>query len=138
MGRKVLVVDDEPSVLRLVAGGLSKQGYEVHAAPHPVQALVIVKAASPCFDVVVSDVIMPDMCGPELVRNIRRICPSIAVVLMSAHIAAEGLPEFAAFIGKRFRMDELYSLVKKGDFRFWRCIGLRGSDLKLDDSRFVR
>jgi CheY-like chemotaxis protein len=49
MGRKVLVVDDEPSVLRLVAGGLSKQGYEVHAAPHPVQALEIVKAASPCF-----------------------------------------------------------------------------------------
>ena len=37
-GGKVLVVDDEPSVLRLVAGGLSKQGYEVHAAPHPVQA----------------------------------------------------------------------------------------------------
>jgi two-component system, cell cycle sensor histidine kinase and response regulator CckA len=123
MGKRVLVVDDEPSVLRLVSGGLLKQGYEVHAAPHPHQALELVKAASPCFDVVVSDVIMPDMCGPELVRNIKRVCPFIAVVLMSAQIASESLPEDAAFISKPFRMDELCSLVKKvisdsGDAQF--------------------
>ena len=113
MGKRVLVVDDEPSVLRLVSGGLLAQGYEVYAAPHPVQALELVRAARPCFDLVVCDVIMPDMCGPELVRNIKRMCPSTAVVLMSANIAFEGLPEFAAFIGKPFRMSDLYSLVKK-------------------------
>ncbi len=113
MGRRVLVVDDEPSVLRLVCGGLSKQGYEVHAAPHPVHALELVKATKPCFDVVVSDVIMPDMCGPELVRNIKRMCPRTAVVLMSAHIASEVLPEYAVFIGKPFRMEELYAVVKR-------------------------
>src|SRR5665647_46953 len=78
-----------------------------------VQALELVKAANPCFDVVVSDVIMPEMCGPEPVRNIKRLSPSTAVVLMSAHIADEGLPEFAAFIGKPFRMDQLYATVKK-------------------------
>jgi PleD family two-component response regulator len=71
-GKMVLLVDDDPSVLRLLSGGLSQQGYDVHVAPHPVQALELAKAATPCFDLVVSDVIMPEMCGPELVRNIRR------------------------------------------------------------------
>lgn len=105
--------NDEPSVLRLVAGALSLQGYEVHAAPHPVQALELAKMASPCFDVVVSDVIMPEMCGSELVRNIKRISPNTAVVLMSAHISSEALPEYAAFISKPFRIEDLYSVVEK-------------------------
>jgi DNA-binding NtrC family response regulator len=113
VGKRVLVVDDEPSVLRLVAGVLSREGYEVLVAPHPIHALELAKAASPCFDCVVSDVIMPDMCGPELVRNIKRICPNTAVVLMSAHMASEALPEDAAFIGKPFRIADLCSIVKK-------------------------
>jgi two-component system cell cycle sensor histidine kinase/response regulator CckA len=113
MGKRVLVVDDEPAILRLVARALSQQGYEVHAAPHPVQALALAKAAIPCFDLVVSDVIMPEMCGPELVRNIKRICPATAILLMSAHIASEALPAYAAFIGKPFQMADLCSMVKR-------------------------
>ncbi len=109
---KVLVVDDEPSVLNLVSAALSRRGYEVHAAPGPRQALELVKAAR-CFDVVVSDVIMPDMCGPELVQRIKNMCPTIAVVLMSAHIAVEAIPPHAAFISKPFQLRDLYSIVEK-------------------------
>ena len=74
---RVLVVDDEPAVLRLVSKALSVRGYEVYAAASPMQALHLARAA-PCFDLVVSDVIMPEMCGPELVRRISRICPHAA------------------------------------------------------------
>ncbi len=56
---KILVVDDEPAVLGLVSKALSAKGYEVHAACHPNQALKLAEAM-PCFDLVVSDVIMPD------------------------------------------------------------------------------
>src|ERR1051325_4534128 len=112
-GKRVLVVDDEPGVLKMVVHALSNGGYEVHAARHPHHALELVKASNPCFDVIVSDVIMPDMCGPELVRNVKRICPKTAVVLMSAHIASEALPEYAAFISKPFRMTDLFSIVAK-------------------------
>jgi CheY-like chemotaxis protein len=109
---RVLVVDDEPAVLGLVSKALSGRGYEVHAVPSPLQALQIAHD-EPCFDLLVSDVIMPEMCGPELVRRIAQLCPTAAVVLMSAHIACETLPEHAAFISKPFLLTDLYSIVEK-------------------------
>jgi len=108
---KVLVVDDEPAILGLVSKALSARGYEVHAASDPRQALELVQAA-PCFDVVVSDVIMPEMCGPELVRRITQMCPNTAVVLMSGYIAAEAIPLRAKFISKPFRMTDLCFAVE--------------------------
>ena len=109
---RVLVVDDEPAVLHLVSRALERRGYEVHAANHPLQALELVTAA-PCFDLVVSDVIMPGICGPELVRRITQVCPTIGVILMSAHMASEALPDHAAFLSKPFHMADLYSAVEK-------------------------
>jgi two-component system, cell cycle sensor histidine kinase and response regulator CckA len=109
---RILVVDDEPGILGLVSIGLSRRGYEVHVASSPTKALELAKAM-PCFDLVVSDVIMPEMCGPELVRRITEICPDAAVVLMSAQIAAEVIPEHAGFVSKPFVMTDLYSIVEK-------------------------
>ena len=109
---KVLVVDDELSVLRLVSKVLSARGFEVEAASHPFQALQLVHDM-PCFDLVVSDVIMPDMCGPELVRAIIKMCPDAAVVLMSAYISNEALPGNATFIGKPFGLADLCSVAEK-------------------------
>jgi len=107
---KILVVDDEPAVLGLVSKALESRGYEVHAACCPTQALEIARNA-PCFDLVVSDVMMPGMCGPELVRRIAQICPTTAIVMMSAYVAAEAVPKRAAFISKPFRVTDLYSVV---------------------------
>jgi FixJ family two-component response regulator len=56
---------------------------------------------------------MPGMCGQELVRKIAWMCPRTAVVLMSADIASGTLPEGAAFIGKPFLVQDLYSVVEK-------------------------
>jgi two-component system, cell cycle sensor histidine kinase and response regulator CckA len=105
-------VDDEPTVLRLVARALAARGYDVHPADGPLKALKLVEAL-PCFDLVVSDVIMPEICGPELIRRLRQFCPDIAVVLMSGHIAFTALPNDAAFIGKPFVIADLYSVVEK-------------------------
>ncbi|MGA3260270.1 MAG: response regulator [Bryobacteraceae bacterium] len=108
---KVLVVDDEPAILGMISKALATRGYEVHAASGPKQALEIAQAM-PSFDLVVSDVIMPEMCGPELVRRIAKICPSAAIVLMSGYLAAEAIPLRAAFISKPFRMLDLYAAVE--------------------------
>ena len=113
MGKRVLVVDDEPAMARLVAAALSREGYEVHTAYHPVQALEAAKSATPCFDLVISDVMMPQMCGPELVENIKRVCPNTAVVLMSADMSSAALATDASLIFKPFGIKDLYSIVKK-------------------------
>jgi CheY-like chemotaxis protein len=107
---RVLIVDDELAILTLLSRTLSARGYEVHAACGPHRALEIVEAM-PCFDLVVSDVIMPDMCGPELIRRVSRVCPNIAVVMMSGYLAAEVLPKRAAFVAKPFCLAELCSAV---------------------------
>jgi len=109
---RVLVVDDEPAVLGLISHALAARGYEVQAAPDPLQALKLAHDA-PCFDLVVSDVIMPQMCGPELVRRITQICPGTAVLVMSGHIDVQDLPKGAKFIGKPFQVKDLYSIVDR-------------------------
>jgi two-component system cell cycle sensor histidine kinase/response regulator CckA len=109
---RILVIDDELAVLRLVSKVLSRRGYEVQAVDHPLKALKVAEA-TPCFDLVLSDVIMPEMCGPELVKKLTRICPNAAVVLMSAHIICEDFPTHAKFISKPFLPEDLCALVEQ-------------------------
>ena len=107
---RVLVVDDDPFVLKVVAHALSGQGYEVQAVIHPLLALELVKRTS-CFDLVVTDFCMPEMDGSELVRRIAPLCPRAAVVLMSGYIVDGALPQKARFLPKPFRIKELYAAV---------------------------
>jgi len=109
---RVLVVDDEPGVLRFVSTALSRRGYQVESADHPRQALNIAKTAPP-FDLVLSDVIMPEMCGPQLVKQIAAICPKAAIVLMSGHLGCEELPGNSRFIGKPFLLPDLFKVVEQ-------------------------
>lgn len=109
---RVLVVDDEPAVLGLVSKALSSRGYEVHGVCNAMQALELAKR-TPGFDLVVSDVIMPGMCGPALIRELALLCPQTAVVMMSAHIDIEALPVHAGFLSKPFRIADLFSTVEK-------------------------
>ena len=109
---KVLVVDDEPGVLCLVADALSLRGYEVHAVPSSGLALDLVKTM-PCFDLMVSDVIMPEMCGPELATELGVLSPTTAILMMSAHFDGRDLPGSPSFISKPFLLADLYSAVEK-------------------------
>lgn len=109
---RVLIVDDEPAVLRLVSKAIADRGYEIHAVSSALQALKLVHD-EPRFDLFISDVIMPEMCGPELVKRLSLLCPNASVVLMSAHIAAEVLSAKAAFISKPFSIADLPSAVDR-------------------------
>lgn len=79
---RILVVDDEHAIRSLLAKVLARAGYEVHTAASGVHAIALC-AASKCFDVVLSDVIMPAMNGHELVREILKRHPTIRCVLMT-------------------------------------------------------
>jgi DNA-binding NtrC family response regulator len=109
---RVLIVDDEPHVLRFVASVLGKAEYEVATASGAEQALEIVNAERP-FDLVVSDVVMPGMCGPQLATEIRRLSPPSAIMFMSGCVPVETLPKGVPFLGKPFLPRDLLGAVNR-------------------------
>ncbi len=67
--KPIVVVDDEPLVLRAMQRTLSRWGYQVVTVQDPVEALETVRDVHPCM--VITDLLMPDMDGYELVRQLR-------------------------------------------------------------------
>ena len=105
----VLVVDDDPPILSLVADLLTDEGYRVRAVYDGLTALAEIERDPP--DVVVSDVMMPHLDGIELVRELRRHGHAVPVVLMSAVYDDVDLPG-VRFVPKPFGVDYLLAAIK--------------------------
>ncbi|MCA9520000.1 MAG: response regulator, partial [Myxococcales bacterium] len=88
----ILVVEDDPAVSKLIVEVLSQRGYSVHHAPNGVAALRLVRTQKLSFDLLLTDVVMPLMGGPELARRLAAGHPQARVVFMSgyANDALEG------------------------------------------------
>src|SRR5258706_9234867 len=86
---KVLAVDDDPAALEIVRAALEPEGFEVHTTTSPVAALEMLQEGR--FDLVVSDVVMPDLDGFELARRIHQNVRTaeIPVLLVTAHDLSE-------------------------------------------------
>src|SRR5205823_14936108 len=78
----VLVVEDEPSVRALMQDVLAGEGYRVLDANDPWEALGVAETCP--INLLVTDVLMPDMNGPELAKRIESIRPETKVIFMSA------------------------------------------------------
>ena len=76
---KILVVDDEKSILLLLKEALTQWGYQVTTASSAVDALALLKNG--IFDALISDIRMPDMSGLDLLREIRKQDETIEVVM---------------------------------------------------------
>lgn len=80
----ILVVDDEPGVRVMVARMLSLSGYSVVSAQSGEEALSIAQEYAAPLDLLLTDVRMPGMSGPELVEALQKLRPGIRVMYMSA------------------------------------------------------
>jgi CheY-like chemotaxis protein len=80
----VLVVEDDASVRRLAVLGLRSNGYRVMEAPDAAHALEVA-ATGAAIDMLVSDVVMPGMRGPELAARLREMLPEVRLLLVSGH-----------------------------------------------------
>ncbi|MDO8585471.1 MAG: sigma-54 dependent transcriptional regulator [Armatimonadota bacterium] len=113
----ILIADDEPNIRRVLEAAFAKDGYTVLTAENGRKALDIV-AVEPNIDVLMSDLIMPDMNGVELLEAVREINPSMSVLMITAHgtiksaVDAMRLGAFD-YITKPFDMDEIKVVVKK-------------------------
>jgi CheY-like chemotaxis protein len=103
----LLVVENEPAIRNLLQMALRKSGYTVLAAESGREALEIVQGHTGRIDLLITDVVMPDMNGPELARRLAAIRPATPTLFMSGYmddaLGEHGvLPSHANFIQKPF------------------------------------
>ena len=113
---KILVVDDEKSILLLLREALGQWGYQVKTASSGTEALEILRTE--LFDAMLSDVRMPDMSGLDLLREVRKQDESIEVVMMTGYptiaSAVQALKEGAYdYLSKPLILDELRHLMAR-------------------------
>jgi two-component system response regulator PilR (NtrC family) len=113
---RILIVDDEASLLEFLALLLREEGYEVTTALGGAAARQALAEESP--ELVLCDVLMPDVDGLTLLREVKRQDPGIAVVMMTAYSSAKTAIEAmklgaADYISKPFDVEELKVIVDK-------------------------
>jgi len=114
----ILLVEDEEGLRQLNARGLASRGYTVLEAGNGVEAIEVLEKSSGQIDLVVSDVVMPEMDGPTLLRELRTRNPGLKIIFVSGyaedafqkHLPADG--QFA-FLAKPFTLKQLVNAVKE-------------------------
>ncbi|MFZ3357791.1 MAG: response regulator, partial [Xanthobacteraceae bacterium] len=115
----ILLVEDEEGLRQLNARGLASRGYTVLEAGNGVEAIDVLAKTNGKVDLVVSDVVMPEMDGPTLLRELRSRDPSLKIIFVSGyaedafqkHLPADG-SQFA-FLAKPFTLKQLVNAVKE-------------------------
>jgi two-component system cell cycle sensor histidine kinase/response regulator CckA len=82
--KKILLADDEPIVLKLAVTILQRHGYQVISASDGDKALELFHE-DPAVDLVLTDVVMPSMSGPQLVHNIHAVNSEVRCIFMSGY-----------------------------------------------------
>ena len=114
----VLLVEDEEAVRRGGKRMLETRGYTVHEAGSGVEALDIMEELNGAVDIVVSDVVMPEMDGPSLLRELRKSYPDMKFIFVSGYAEdafARNLPADAkfGFLPKPFSLKQLAEAVRE-------------------------
>jgi two-component system cell cycle sensor histidine kinase/response regulator CckA len=115
----ILLVEDEEGLRALNARGLASRGYTVLQAGNGVEAIEVLEQNDGKVDLVVSDVVMPEMDGPTLLRELRTRDPSLKIIFVSGyaedafqkHLPADG--QQFDFLPKPFTLKQLVAKVKE-------------------------
>lgn len=93
--RSILLVDDDENVLLTTRNILRKLGYEVHALLRPYEAIAFFDEHAAEIDLLLTDMVMPGMNGPELARRLRQRRPDLRCIFMTGHSFShlEEMPE---------------------------------------------
>jgi two-component system cell cycle sensor histidine kinase/response regulator CckA len=114
----ILLVEDEEGLRGLNARGLTSRGYTVLEAGNGVEALEVLEKEGGHVDLVVSDVVMPEMDGPTLLKEMRCRNPELKIIFVSGYAEdafEKNLPEGQqfAFLAKPFTLKQLVAAVKE-------------------------
>jgi DNA-binding NtrC family response regulator len=113
--RSILVVDDELLIRDLLYDFFTGQGWDISVAEDGERALELIRAKS--FDLVLSDIKMPEMDGLALTGHLKQSDPDLPVVLMTGYPSVESAVEALRkkvddYVIKPFNINQLYKLVE--------------------------
>lgn len=117
MAQRILVVDDELDMLMLLQMLIEDNtDYAVETTNNPSEALKLLTRN--CYDLVISDLKMPGMDGLELFGEMKQICPSTPVIMITAYGSTEAAEEALQagvddFITKPFRKDRILFTIRR-------------------------
>jgi two-component system cell cycle sensor histidine kinase/response regulator CckA len=114
----ILLVEDEDGLRSLNARGLRSRGYSVIEASNGIEAMEALEEKNGAVDLVVSDVVMPEMDGPTLLKTMRGRNPDLKIIFVSGYAEdafEKSLPENQqfAFLPKPFTLSQLVAAVKE-------------------------
>jgi two-component system cell cycle sensor histidine kinase/response regulator CckA len=114
----ILLVEDEEGLRSLNARGLRSRGYSVIEASNGIEAMEALDEKDGAVDLVVSDVVMPEMDGPTLLKSMRERNPDLKIIFVSGYAEdafEKSLPENQqfAFLPKPFTLSQLVAAVKE-------------------------
>ncbi|NTW53915.1 MAG: GAF domain-containing protein [Chlorobaculum sp.] len=115
--KTILLVDDNPAIVQVIKSLLEKSGYKVLSATTPIDSIKIAAESGETIDLLLTDVVMPEINGKELSEKLLAICPNLKTLFMSGYTfdmtALEGLAEHEEhFIRKPFRISELTNTIR--------------------------
>ena len=115
-GVSIYVVDDEPMVGELVATVLEMAGFQIKQFIHPAEALEAFIAANPRPALLMTDFVMPDLNGMQLIENCKQTQPTLKTILFSGNVGAEVIQRYQVkpdfFIRKPFHPKNLVDVVR--------------------------
>jgi len=114
LSHTVLIVDDDPQILRLVEKMLRPKTVKLLAAPRPSQALEI--CANEPIDLLISDIAMPEMDGHKLAEKVLQLCPGASILLISGQykeVPAAGKQPRVKFLEKPFFPSDLLAAMRE-------------------------
>lgn len=116
-GRKLLVVEDSEEVLNILSRSLAASGYDVMWARNGDDALKLLTRDDQPIALLIVDVVLPGMSGPELVERVQLLQPAVQVLYVSAFdretVLGHGVdPDTMPFLAKPYTADDLRRVVQ--------------------------
>ncbi|MEO5687744.1 MAG: PAS domain S-box protein [Burkholderiaceae bacterium] len=121
-GENVLYIDDDDVMIIMVERLLQRLGYVVTCLPDPARAIEVVRAAPQAFDVVVTDLNMPELSGLDVARSLHRIRADLPVIISSGNLPDQ-LQNEARQAGVRALVHKQYTLEELGAVIHWVLAG---------------
>lgn len=113
---RIMVIDDEPIVLKSCRRILSRSGYQIETTDEPRKGLK--RVLSEFYNLVIVDLMMPDLDGMEILKSVKENCPDTDVIMITGYSTVQNAVEAmklgaAEYVSKPFNPDELEVIVQK-------------------------